>query len=114
MRIRGLSFQNGIFFIGKKFVSCSYHKDGRLHSWLEPLHVRTLLRMFTHTLGAMPTIFKMCILLFISLIYIPKIFFPPTAWQGLPYYTIFYFAFGTHFIFPQQLRKYHGAEHKVF
>ncbi len=36
------------------------------------------------------------------------------SWEGLPYYSIFYLMFGTHFIFPRQLRKYHGAEHKVF
>ncbi|MCM2677786.1 MTH1187 family thiamine-binding protein [Shouchella plakortidis] len=41
---------------------------------------------------------------------------PPVLWEmtGLPFYSLLYLAFGMHFLFPKKLRKYHGAEHKVF
>lgn len=33
---------------------------------------------------------------------------------GLPMFTLIYFFLGTHFWFPTELKKFHGAEHKVF
>ncbi len=116
MKIRGLSYQNGIFYIGKNHVACAYHDHGRLKSWLKPLNAGTMLVMMKQVMLAMPLWFKGLTILFFGLIFVPKIvsLFVEGLWQGLPYYMLFYYMFGTHFIFPQKLRKYHGAEHKVF
>mgnify|MGYP001241808016 CR=1 FL=1 len=112
MKIRGLSYQSGIFFIGKRFVSCGYHEDNRLKSWVRPLDGKTLIVMLMQMLRATPLSFKILALLVFLLVFLPKSL--ATSWEGLPYYTIFYFLFGTHFLFPRELKKYHGAEHKVF
>lgn len=109
MKIRGLSYQNGIFYIGTSHVACAYHENGRLKSWLKPLNTKTMMVMIKQIMLAMPLWFQGLTILYFSLIFIPT-----NLWHGLPYYMLFYYMFGTHFIFPQQLRKYHGAEHKVF
>ena len=65
----------------------------------------------------MPFGFKLFTVLLFFSIFVPKIallFQINFGWVGLPVYFIFYYMFGTHFIFPSSLRKYHGAEHKVF
>ncbi|NEU30752.1 MTH1187 family thiamine-binding protein [bacterium LRH843] len=116
MKIRGLSYQNGIFYIGKNHVACGYHENDQLKCWLKPLDPRTLLIMAKQILLSMPVWFKCVTTIFISFIFIPKLLhlFNGNEWTGLPFYTLFYYMFGTHFIFPKELRKYHGAEHKVF
>lgn len=116
MKIRGLSYQNGIFYIGKNHVACAYHEKGVLKSWLKPLNSRTLLTMMKQVLLSMPIWFKLFILFYLGMIFVPEflaIWFP-VEWSGIPFYAIFYLMFGTHFLFPNQLKKYHGAEHKVF
>ncbi|HHY21746.1 MAG TPA: MTH1187 family thiamine-binding protein [Bacilli bacterium] len=116
--IRGLSFQRGIFFIGKEHVACAYDKDGERVDWVKPIGFKTLLTMIQLVIGSMPKWFKWLSVVLFALIFIPKIFimlFPESSlWRGLPFYSLLYYAFGTHFTFPNELRKYHGAEHKVF
>ncbi len=115
--IKGLSYQNGIFFIGKEYVACAYNNNGRISDWVKPLNVKTILLMVSQVFTSMPWLFKLFTIIFMSLIFVPKLspfFFGFTIWDGLPYYFLFYYMFGTHFIFPKTLKKYHGAEHKVF
>lgn len=112
VKIRGLSYQRGIFFIGKNHVACGYHEENRLKSWVKPLNSKTLFLMMKQMIVSMPIWFKLLVFIIFLLIFIPK--WLVTSWEGLPYYTIFYVMFGTHFIFPKELKKYHGAEHKVF
>ncbi|GAE24784.1 hypothetical protein JCM9140_736 [Halalkalibacter wakoensis JCM 9140] len=116
MKIRGLSYQNGIFYIGRQHVACAYHEKGRLKSWIKPINVATLGVMMKQITLSMPIWFKLFTFFLVGLIFIPKIvtIFYPINWNGLPYYFLLYYIFGTHFIFPKQLRQYHGAEHKVF
>ncbi|BAB05156.1 MTH1187 family thiamine-binding protein [Halalkalibacterium halodurans] len=116
MKIRGLSFQQGIFYIGKRHVACAYHVNGRLKTWLRPLNQKTLLQMMKHVTQGLPVWFKLLVLTLLSLVLVPKLFVAlgMMTWTGLPLYTLLYLAYGTHFIFPTELRKYHGAEHKVF
>ncbi len=116
MKIRGLSYQNGIFYIGKQHVACAYHEKGRLKSWLKPINIRTLAMMMRQIIMSMPIWFKVLTVIYVSFVFVPKILiiWNPSIWEGLPYYFLFYYMFGTHFLFPRQLRKYHGAEHKVF
>lgn len=114
MKIRGMSYQKGIFFIGQRFVTCAYEKDGEIVQWLKPLNVPTVLFMLQAVFFSMPITFQLFSYVYFGLIFIPKLSFIPVDWNGLPYYFLFYYLFGTHFIFPYELRKYHGAEHKVF
>lgn len=115
MKVRGLSYQKGIFYIGKQHVACAYHEKSRLKSWLKPLSAKTLLLMGKQIFFSMPLWFKLLSLVVLGSVFIPKLLAASFAgWEGLPYYVLLYFMFGTHFIFPAQLRRYHGAEHKVF
>ncbi len=113
MLIRGLSYQNGVFFIGSKHISCGYHHKGRLKTWIKPINASGMLAMLKQVIFSMPVWFKTLITVILGVVFIPKIY-PIFGWSGLPIYTLFYVMFGTHFIFPKKLRQYHGAEHKVF
>ncbi|ADC50864.1 hypothetical protein BpOF4_14065 [Alkalihalophilus pseudofirmus OF4] len=113
MMIRGLSYQRGIFFMGKTHIACSYHDKGRLVTWIKPYETKTVLIMAKQIILSMPLWFKAVVLAWIALVFVPKLPFL-IEWNGLPFYTLFYLMFGTHFMFPNSLRKYHGAEHKVF
>lgn len=116
--IKGLSYQNGVFFIGKENVSCAYDDNGKIAEWVKPLTASTLFLMMRYVYQSMPGWFKLLSFFYIGMIVVPKIIaiLPILSfnWSGLPFYFLFYFVFGTHFIFPMRLRKYHGAEHKVF
>ncbi|UOE95744.1 MTH1187 family thiamine-binding protein [Alkalihalobacillus sp. LMS39] len=119
MLIRGISFQKGVFFIGKDYVSCAYSDNGKLiKEWVKPLEASTALVMARLVFFSMPLWYKILTAILISLVVIPKIghaIYPDfIPFYGLPDYVLLYYAFGTHFIFPTQLKKYHGAEHKVF
>ncbi|WP_096188430.1 MTH1187 family thiamine-binding protein [Evansella halocellulosilytica] len=110
--VKGLSFQKGILFIGKKYVSCTYEENGLLKSWLKPLSLSTYLLIGKLVFFSMPLWYY----IFCSIWIIAIVFheFGLAGAVGLPHFTIIYFFFGTHFWFPNELKKYHGAEHKVF
>nr|WP_100372465.1 MTH1187 family thiamine-binding protein [Bacillus sp. FJAT-45037] len=116
MMIRGLSYQRGIFFIGKMHVACAYHENGRLKTWIKPYETKTMLVMMRQIISAMPMWFTLIAAAWVSLVIVPKLttLIDASNWTGLPVYTLFYLMLGTHFIFPESLKKYHGAEHKVF
>lgn len=105
MKIRGLSYQDGVFFFGASFISRAYvSNEGEIHAELLPLSLRSYLRVAAVVTGAMPVWYKVTAAAWL----IAAIF------QLLPLYSFLLFVMGTHFIFPQQLKKFHGAEHKVF
>ncbi len=115
--IKGLSYQNGIFFIGKEFVACAYNDNGRISDWVRPLNLKTIFLMARQVFTSMPLLFKLVTIVFMALVFVPKLllfFIDLSIWRGLPYYFLFYYMFGTHFLFPKTLKQYHGAEHKVF
>lgn len=105
MKIRGLSYQRGVFFFGASFISRAYvDNEGEIHAELLPLSLRSYSRVAAVVTGAMPAWYKLTAAAWL----IAAIF------QLLPLYSFLLFVMGTHFIFPQQLKKFHGAEHKVF
>lgn len=115
--IKGMSFQNGIFFIGKRHISCAYNHQGQIRDWVKPLNGKSLLYVFMLVMISMPLLFKFVTVIFFLLIFIPKLILfmgAEIGWQGLPLYFLVYYTLGAHFVFPKNLRKYHGAEHKVF
>ncbi|WP_261178788.1 hypothetical protein [Anaerobacillus sp. CMMVII] len=100
--IKGMSYQNGIFFIGKKHISCAYQHQGQIVDWVKPLNSKSLLLASRQVLQTMPHWFKLVAFIFVSLIVVPRILSVTgieVGWHGLPVYSIFYFLFGTHFIF---------------
>ncbi|WP_353626331.1 hypothetical protein [Bacillus sp. JCM 19041] len=108
-----MSFQSGIFYTAEGSISCAYHdSNGQLHSWVKPMNGRTYIEAVRLVVKTSPP-WLMCVLIGVALlILVPKVW--SFSWDGLPYYCFLYLLFGTHFIFPTSLKKYHGAEHKVF
>ncbi|MFC3524286.1 hypothetical protein CHL76_04265 [Marinococcus halophilus] len=105
MKIRGLSYQHGVLFFGASFISRAYiDREGKIHNELLPLSLRSYLKVMTAVASAMPGWYKLA----------AAAWFTAAAFQLLPFYTFLLFAMGTHFIFPEQLKKFHGAEHKIF
>lgn len=108
-----MSFQSGVFFTANGYLSCAFHdRSGKLHSWVQPFSGKVLLRAFWLSISTTPLWFKSLLLAVIALVLVPKAV--PVEWNGLPFYSLVYLMFGTHFIFPSILKQYHGAEHKVF
>jgi uncharacterized protein (TIGR00106 family) len=114
--IKGMSFNKGILFIGKSNIACTHEVNGRSKTWLKPLNIFSLAYAGKILYFSMPLWFHFFFLTWLLLIIIPY-----TAsiagwdgWTGLPAFTLIYFLLGTHFWFPRELKKYHGAEHKVF
>lgn len=100
--IKGLSFENGIFFIGKRHISCAYNYQGQIRDWVKPLNRKSLLYVFKLVIISMPLSFKLATATFFSLIFIPKLILlmgVEIGWQGFPLYFLFYYMYGTHFIF---------------
>jgi uncharacterized protein (TIGR00106 family) len=112
-----MSYENGIFFIGKRHISCAYNDKGKIGEWVKPLNSKSLFLAGKQVIFAMPLWFKLITVFYFLLIFLPKLLVSygvEIGWEGLPYYFALYYMFGTHFVFPTNLRKYHGAEHKVF
>lgn len=108
-----MSFQSGVFYTAEGYISCAYHdSDGRLQSWVKPMNGRAYLEAIRLVVTTSPIWFLSIIIGVSLLILVPKMW--TFSWDGLPYYCFLYLLFGTHFIFPKSLKKYHGAEHKVF
>ncbi|SER68339.1 MTH1187 family thiamine-binding protein [Salipaludibacillus aurantiacus] len=114
--VKGLSFQKGIIFIGRKYAACSYNDNGRERLWIKPVTPKNMLYTGKLVFLSMPLWFHLILGVLVLLITFPFIFnlFGRTPGVSLPWYVLVYFLFGTHFWFPKELRKYHGAEHKVF
>lgn len=107
---RGMSFQKGIIFIGKKYIACAYDGKGKRNAWIMPINLHSILKAAKLIVLSMPAWYYFLLFLLLALINIPSFF----NMNGLPDFTLLYFLFGTHFWFPKELKKYHGAEHKIF
>ncbi|PYZ94314.1 hypothetical protein CR194_01920 [Salipaludibacillus keqinensis] len=114
--VKGLSFQKGVMFLGRKHIACSYHEDGRMKTWLKPITPKTMVMAGKLVFLSMPLWFHLFLIGWLLLIIVPYFFLFAgiEGFSGLPIFSIIYFFFGTHFWFPKELKKYHGAEHKVF
>lgn len=114
--VKGLSFQKGIVFIGHKHVACSYIDKGKPNTWIKPVTPRTMLSVGKLVFTSMPLWYHLFLTGWILLTVYPYIIrlFGIDGATGLPMFMLIYFFFGTHFWFPTELKKYHGAEHKVF
>lgn len=102
--ITGISFGRGVFFHNRKILACAEVKRGVIHQWAEPITFRTLLKMWVRILFSIPWYYQLFHLGLLLLIW---------QFELNPLWLLIY-AIGFHFVFPRQLKQFHGAEHKVF
>ncbi|WP_272873315.1 MTH1187 family thiamine-binding protein [Alteribacter salitolerans] len=111
-----MSFQKGVMFMGKRYIACSYEKDGRIRTWVKPVNGKSMSAAGKLVFLSMPLWYHIILGLLVLFTLGPPVIEaaggPGT--DGLPLAAILLFLAGTHFYFPRELRKYHGAEHKVF
>ncbi|PYZ98616.1 hypothetical protein CR205_08560 [Alteribacter lacisalsi] len=116
--IRGLSFNKGVFFMGRRYISCASEEKGRTRSWIKPISFPVMIGVSWKVVTSMPIWFHLAGVLILLLTVFPQAIFMLNGnvvlAGGLPLGTLILFAAGTHFYFPGELKKYHGAEHKVF
>lgn len=114
--MKGMSYQRGVIFVGNRYLSGAEFQENISTSWAEPITVKAMLNVSLRVYKAMPAWFQILFVLtfFLSLIPWWAGWYHPIEWYGIPFYLWFYFFLGTHFWFPKEMKKYHGAEHKVF
>ncbi|NGQ97474.1 DUF1385 domain-containing protein [Brevibacillus sp. SYP-B805] len=118
--ITGISFGNGVFFHDRKVIACAEVKKGTIHLWAETITLRTMGKMWWRVVLSLPWyyhLFHLMLALFLlgALDMLPIAHIPGLRWLTAvdPLWAVVYLA-GFHFVFPARLKKFHGAEHKVF
>lgn len=118
MMIRGMSYKNGIFFLNNKGLSHATFKDGEVLTHYFPLSPQAYYFLITRIILSVPLYLLVLGLILVLWIERPDFIFStiPAAHYlpNMPLYSFILFLFSYHFLFPLQLKKYHGAEHKVF
>ncbi|CAM3642264.1 DUF1385 domain-containing protein [Brevibacillus invocatus] len=109
--IMGISFGRGVLFHDRHVLACAEVKDGVIHLWAEKMTIRTIAKLWYRIFFSFPWYYQLFHLLLVC--YAVAAWLQPEwaminpAWIGI------YLA-GFHFVFPRKLKKFHGAEHKVF
>ncbi|RKD72989.1 uncharacterized protein DUF1385 [Sinobaca qinghaiensis] len=115
--MKGLSFQKGVMFFGKHYISiCICHSDLQRVYVLDNTKIN-LGKITWILLRSLPAGYQAGLFLLILLLAVRAAGgISLGAWEtaGLPFYTVLLIFFGSHFMFPGEWRKFHGAEHKVF
>ncbi|SDH49805.1 uncharacterized protein, MTH1187 family [Alteribacillus persepolensis] len=114
--MKGLSYQNGVIFFGNEYIGWGrLNRHQKPESFVLPLNGKTVWTIVWHVFLSMPLWYLVLFFLWTAGVFVSAVL------DGLniehvriPFYTFIYFLLGTHFIFPEQLKKFHGAEHKVF
>jgi len=117
--IMGISFGRGVFFHDRNILACAEVIKGTIYVWAEPISLRTISKMWLRVVFTLPWYYQLfhaflALLLLKSLgwlhVSVPEWF---ASLSLHPLWAVVYLA-GFHFVFPSQLKKFHGAEHKVF
>lgn len=115
--MKGLSFQKGVMFFGKHYISiCLQHKNQQHVYALNKTKIN-LGKITWILLRSLPAGYQAGLFLLILLLAVRAaggISLGVWETDGLPLYTVLLIFFGSHFMFPGEWRKFHGAEHKVF
>lgn len=106
--LMGISFNRGVFFHDRTYLACAEMKKGVIHVWAEKITVRTMGKMWVRIVFTLPWYYQLFHALLLGIL----LFGADDSWFD-PLWILVYAA-GFHFVFPRQLKKYHGAEHKVF
>ncbi|WP_054635433.1 DUF1385 domain-containing protein [Thalassobacillus sp. C254] len=112
---KGLSYQKGILFFGRRFAGGAHVEEGQIQTWTAPLTIKTLWKAVRYVFGSLPwwykgTAFFLCIAILLTQSWL----WPTWNVPDLPWYILVLFFFGSHFMFPKEWKKFHGAEHKLF
>lgn len=103
--------------MNKRGISHATYTDGRIETYYAKLSPKAFFYMFYRLLFATPWyLYCMLLLLFLLINWADFGLDRLTSWEipPIPVYVVILLIFAYHFIFPRQLKKYHGAEHKVF
>jgi uncharacterized protein YqhQ len=118
--ITGISFGRGVIFHDRKVLACAEVKKGTIHLWAEKITLKTMGKMWLRVITSLPWYyhlfhFMLAVYLLVALDILPLKGVPwlPVAAVVDPLWILVYFA-GFHFVFPTRLKRFHGAEHKVF
>lgn len=106
--LMGISFNRGVFFHDRTYLACAEIKQGVIHVWAEKITLRTIAKMWVRIVFTLPWYYQ----LFHALLAYLILFAAYEPWFN-PWWVPVYAA-GFHFVFPRQLKMFHGAEHKVF
>lgn len=109
--IMGISFGRGVLFHDRHVLACAEVKDGVIHLWAEKITLRTIGKLWYRVFFSFPWYYQLFHLAL--LIYVVAALVSPRLAVVDPMWVAVYIA-GFHFVFPRKLKKFHGAEHKVF
>ncbi|QQE72996.1 DUF1385 domain-containing protein [Brevibacillus composti] len=109
--VMGISFSRGVLFHDRHVLACAEVKDGVIEVWAEKITLRTIGKLWMRIFFSFPwyyQLFHAALLLYVA----AALLSPEWAFLN-PWWAAVYGA-GFHFVFPRELKKFHGAEHKVF
>lgn len=116
--ICGMSYYKGIFFMNRSGIAHATVNDGQIATSYMPIGMKSILFMARRLLFSLPFYFLLLGLILNIMIVQPEpvmeLLPESLSIPRIPEYALLYYMLGYHFIFPQELKKYHGAEHKVF
>lgn len=114
--MRGMSYQHGVIFIGDHYLAGAEFVNNRSSSWVEPITVKAMLNISLRVFKAMPQWYKWAAFISLLVSMLPWLtgLYSLDLYFGVPVYLWVYFFLGTHFWFPSDMKRFHGAEHKVF
>ncbi|WNC16977.1 DUF1385 domain-containing protein [Brevibacillus brevis] len=109
--IMGMSFSRGVFFHDRNVLACAEVKDGVIHIWAEKITLRTIGKLWYRIFFSFPWYYQLFHLLLagfaIAALAVPSLAIIDPMWIAV-------YIGGFHFVFPKVMKKFHGAEHKVF
>lgn len=116
--IQGISFGRGVFFHNRQVLACAEVIDGTIHLWGETITPLTIWKMWLRVVFSLPwyyNLFHACLIAYLLIVVgvVPTDYVPEWLPVINPYWAFVYLA-GFHFVFPARMKKFHGAEHKVF
>lgn len=109
--IMGMSFSRGILFHDRNVLACAEVKGGVIHLWAEKITLRTIGKLWLRIFFSFPWHYQLFHLLLAA--YAVVAYTHPAFALFDPLWIAVYIA-GFHFVFPSVMKKFHGAEHKVF
>ncbi|MEJ8545341.1 DUF1385 domain-containing protein [Brevibacillus borstelensis] len=109
--IMGISFARGVLFHDRNVLACAEVKNGVIEVWAEKISLRTIGKLWVRIFFSFPWYYQL-LHLGLLLYVLAAVVYPETAIVD-PWWAAIYVA-GFHFVFPRELKKFHGAEHKVF
>jgi len=109
--IMGMSFSRGVLFHDRNVLACAEVKGGVIHMWAEKITLRTIGKLWYRIFFSFPWHYQLFHLLLA--VYAVAAYANPSFALFDPMWIAVYIG-GFHFVFPRVMKKFHGAEHKVF